>query len=63
MDPGLRRDDGLDINPTARYLCIVVLVEPTTNVFVHCTLRDEAFIKIPISLAFLSVLFAATLVT
>jgi hypothetical protein len=26
-------------------------------------LRDEAFIKIPISLAFLSVLFAATLVT
>jgi hypothetical protein len=26
-------------------------------------LRDEAFIKIPILLAFLSVLFAATLVT
>ena len=26
MDPGLRRDDGLDINPTARYLRIVILV-------------------------------------
>ena len=25
MDPGLRRDDRLDVNPTARYLSIVVL--------------------------------------
>jgi hypothetical protein len=47
MDPGLRRDDGLDVNPTARYLCIVVLErtnEISTYRLIDCC-RNAAVIK------------------
>ena len=39
MDPGLRRDDGLDVNPTARYLCIIVLVALDSRLPVAVSLR------------------------